>query len=121
MDVPCELGVWLDSAVRNVPRGTLSWQGIPRRIYTASIDARFPFATVRRAPATKLWAVSMPGFEGDVRGERGSATTRALHIERSPTRGFSSSDEAKRAVEEAYRALLAVSTLPSGALPGEPK
>jgi hypothetical protein len=64
-------------------------------------------ATIRKAPYHPQWVVSIPGFEWDVRGERGSTTTRALGIETSPSRAFPSSKEAKRAVEQAYAALLA--------------
>ena len=105
MDLPCDLGTWLDSAVRNVPVGTVSWQGIPRRVYTAAIDGRYPLATVRRALSTRQWIVSMPGFVWDVTGDRGSTTTRGLRITTSPSRGFGSSAEAKRAVEAAYQVL----------------
>lgn len=101
----CELGVWLDSAVRNVPRGAVVWTGQPRRIYTAAVDGRYPLASVRRALHQPLWVVSMPGFVWDVEGERGSTTTRALNISSSPSRGFRTSTQAKRAVEQAYAAL----------------
>lgn len=103
-DLACELGTWLDSAVRNVPVGALTWQGIPRRVYTAAIG-NTPLATVRRALNQPLWLVSIPGFIWDVRGDKGSSTTRQLNIETSPSRGFASSQEARRAVEAAYSAL----------------
>lgn len=106
MDISCDLGTWLDSAVRNVPRGTLSWQGIPRRIYSASIDGRFPLATVRRTLYLAKWGVSMPGFVWDIKGDRGTPQTAALGMDTSPVRGFRTSKEAMRAVEQAYRALL---------------
>lgn len=111
MDFPCDLGVWLDSAVRNVPRGKLIWTGVPRRVHTASVEGvrAASIATVRKQPymSTPTWTVSIPGFEWDVSGDRGSSTTQALGIKRSPSRAFRSSKEAIRAVEAAYAALLA--------------
>lgn len=104
-DLACELGTWLDSAVRNVPVGPVTWQGIPRRVYTASVG-RTVLGTVRRALNQPLWLVSVPGFVWDVRGDKGSSTTRQLNIETSPSRGFKSSQEARRAVEAVYSALL---------------
>jgi hypothetical protein len=47
----------------------------------------------------------MPGFIWDVAGERGSTTTRALSIVKSPSIAFRTSTEARRAVERAYQAL----------------
>ena len=101
-DISCELGVWLDSGVRNVPRGALQWHGVPRRVYTAAVAGHAPVATVRRNPYTRQWVVSMPGFVWDVRGERGSSTHQALRIEQSPARAFDSSRAARSAVDAAY-------------------
>jgi hypothetical protein len=105
MDIVCDQGRWLDSAVRNVPRGTLRWSGVPRRVYTAAIGTDCVLATVRRAAHQAQWVVSMPGFIWDVAGERGSTTTRALSIVKSPSIAFRTSTEARRAVERAYQAL----------------
>lgn len=71
MDIVCDQGRWLDSAVRNVPRGTLRWSGVPRRVYTAAIGTDCVLATVRRAAHQAQWVVSMPGFIWDVAGEAG--------------------------------------------------
>lgn len=106
MDISCELGIWLDSAVRNVPRGELSWRGIKGRIYTGALGDRYVLATVRRAPHHPQWVVSLPGFVWDVSGDRGSTTTAALGITTSPARSFRTSKRAMKAVESAYETLL---------------
>lgn len=112
MDIACDLGVWLDSAVRNTPHGTLSWAGLPRRVHTAAVG-RCVIATLRYNAIARQWSVSIPGFLWDVSGDKGSGTQRDLNIKQSPVRAFKTSKQARRAVEQAYAALLGCATAPS--------
>lgn len=105
MDVHCDLGTWLDSGLRNTPRGDLTWSGIPRRVYTASAGGQ-PVAVVRRALYQATWIADMKGFVWDIRGTRGSTTTQALNIESANVRGFPTSAAARKAVEAAYNVLI---------------
>lgn len=99
------LGKWLDSGLRNVPRGELTWTGVPRRAYTASVGVEV-VATIRCKPFARGWAARMPGFEWDLSGEAGNAFHKQFGISSSPVRVFKTSTEAKRAIEAAYGLLL---------------
>lgn len=55
MDLVREQGRWLESAVRKVPRGTLQWQGVPRRLYIATVGSEYVLATIRHALYQPQW------------------------------------------------------------------
>lgn len=85
-DIRCEFGRWRAGALHTVPRGTVQWNGMPRRSYVASVGPRAPLAVIRRALYEPTWIVDMPGFLWDVRGRRGSPTSNALKTAEAPVR-----------------------------------
>lgn len=101
----CSLGEWSPNALRLVPRGEVSWTGMRGRSYVATVNGKH-LGTIRRAVSQATWLATMPGFQWDVQGDRGSTTTNFFRIKKSPVRGFPSSKAARAAVEEAHKALM---------------
>lgn len=98
---PTALGQWLESGLRNVPRGQLEWVGMPRKAYTATVGASV-VATIRCKPYGRGWTARMEGFEWDMSGEAGNSFHKTFGVTTSPVRAFKTSILARKAVEEAY-------------------
>ena len=101
IDSVSKLGRWLESGLRNVPRGNLSWVAAPRRAYTATVG-KSVIATIRCKPYGRGWSARMEGFEWDMSGEAGNTFHKIFGVTSSPVRAFKTSAQARKAIEEAY-------------------
>lgn len=92
-------GHWLPTATTaNTPDGVISWEGIPRRGYSALVNGRC-VGKIRYYPAHRHWRGSLDGWMWFVTPEMGAAR---FSIKETGVRHFKTRPEAQAAIERAW-------------------
>lgn len=92
-------GRWLTTATTsNTPTGTIEWEGIPSRGYSAMVDGKV-VGVIRYFPAHRHWRGQLRGWLWFVTSSMGA---HRLGIKESPIRHFKSRMEAQISMEAVW-------------------